>query len=252
MKPKTIFSYIWIGTCLRYLQDAQSGWSIHKKNYVMDNINRFLETLEENELHVTERACAELLKIQEKLKSKTEDSKLSAEEAKNLNDIMDRVRDTFEAETQGFFAYVVTDKRMDVHKLLNNVGQLFKPNVFESLPEIARYDFKEAGLCIAFERPTAAAFHILRGTEDVLRIYYKRHIRPSRPNLTWGQIITELRNKIRGKKPGPILVNNLDNIRNSFRNPTQHPNKIYDIQEAQDLFSLCIDVINRMSSTFKA
>jgi len=38
----------------------------------------------------------------------------------------------------------------------------------------------------------------------------------------------------------------LDNIRRSFRNPTQHPDKIYDIQEVQDLFGLCIDAINRM------
>jgi len=39
----------------------------------------------------------------------------------------------------------------------------------------------------------------------------------------------------------------LDHIRRSFRNPTQHPDKIYDIQEAQDLFGLCVDAVNRMS-----
>jgi hypothetical protein len=42
------------------------------------------------------------------------------------------------------------------------------------------------------------------------------------------------------------LLDNLDNIRHSFRNPTQHPDKIYDIQEVQDLFGLCIDAVNRM------
>jgi hypothetical protein len=163
---------------------------------------------------------------------------------------MHDIRNTFFAEILGFNAYVVTDKRMDIKKLVDKVDGLFSPNVFESLPAIARYDFKEAGLCVAFELPTAAAFHILRGTEDVLRIYYKRYIRPVRLGLTWGQIINELRNKRSGKKPDSILLNHLDNIRNSFRNPTQHPDKIYDINEVQDLFSLCIDVVSRMSSVF--
>jgi len=42
------------------------------------------------------------------------------------------------------------------------------------------------------------------------------------------------------------LFDNLDNIRFNFRNPTQHPETIYDIELSQDLFSICIDVINRM------
>ena len=50
---------------------------------------------------------------------------------------------------------------------------------------------------------------------------------------------------------GIVLLNNLDNIRQSFRNPTQHPEKIYDIQEVQDLWSLCVDVVNRMSSDIR-
>ncbi len=52
--------------------------------------------------------------------------------------------------------------------------------------------------------------------------------------------------KKRRSSPPVELLNNLDNIRTSFRNPTQHPDKVYDIQEAQDLFGLSIDVVNRM------
>jgi hypothetical protein len=45
--------------------------------------------------------------------------------------------------------------------------------------------------------------------------------------------------------------NHLDNIRVSFRNPTQHPEAIYDIHEVQDLWSICVDVINRMVKILK-
>ncbi len=44
-----------------------------------------------------------------------------------------------------------------------------------------------------------------------------------------------------------VLFKNLENICVSFRNPTQHPEKIYDIEEVQDLWGLSVDVINRMS-----
>ena len=47
--------------------------------------------------------------------------------------------------------------------------------------------------------------------------------------------------------PSDELLENLDLIRRSFRNPTAHPEKSYDIDEAQDLFGLCIDVVNRMA-----
>ena len=42
------------------------------------------------------------------------------------------------------------------------------------------------------------------------------------------------------------LMDNLDNIRVNFRNPTQHPEARYDMDGAQDLLSISIDVVNRM------
>ncbi len=48
----------------------------------------------------------------------------------------------------------------------------------------------------------------------------------------------------RKRPPRRELLDHLENIKNNYRNPTQHPEKIYDIQEAQGLFSLCIEVVN--------
>jgi len=153
---------------------------------------------------------------------------------------------TLQAESAGNVAYFVTDKRLDVDKLLGRPEDLFAPDVFQNLPEIAKYDFTEAGFCIAFERPTAAAFHLLRGTEGVLRTLYCDMVKRDRVEpLLWGPMTDALRK--RRKPPAVELLNNLDNIRRSFRNPTQHPEKIYDIHEAQDLFGLCVDVVNRMA-----
>ena len=244
MQSKPISTYINFGTELRFLQDVKQGWSVHGESFVLGNIDRFYVHLKEFDLQVTLRATYELNKLKEKLAKTNSDYRLSADDAKELNNIMNDVRNTLFAESSGNIAFIVTDKRIDVNKLLSDVPALMAPNIFESLPDIAAYDFIEAGKCIAFERATAAAFHLVRATEAVLRHFYCSVVKRSRVEFLWKKMLDHLRS--RQKPPPKPLLDNLDNIRHSFRNPTQHPDKIYDIQEVQDLFGLCIDVINRM------
>ncbi|MBA7490300.1 hypothetical protein ES702_00837 [subsurface metagenome] len=244
MQSKSILSYIDFGTELRYTIDVKAGWRVHGEGAILENIDRFFAHLQEFDLPVTQRAAYKLRQFRDKLAKSDSDHKLTDDEASKLTDIMYDVRNTLSAEADGNVAFIVTDKRIDVNKLLSDVPALMAPSVFNSLPEIAQYDFIEAGKCIAFELPTSAAFHMLRGTEAVLRHYYCSIVRRNRAELLWGPMVESLRRR-RIPPPAPLL-DNLDNIRRSFRNPTQHPDKIYDIQEVQDLFGLCVDVINRM------
>ena len=140
---------------------------------------------------------------------------------------------------------MVTEKRIDVQKCLSDVPALMAPGVFRSLDDLAQDDFIYAGKCIAFELPTAAGFHLLRGTEGELRDFYCRVVKRNRVKLLWGPMLDSLR--ARSKPPPAPLLDNLDNIRRSFRNPTQHPSLKYDIHEVQDLWALCVDAINRMA-----
>lgn len=244
MQSKSILSYIVFGTEQRFLQDAKAGWRVHGEIFILKNIDRFFAHLQEFDLPVTQRAAYKLRQFRNELAKSDSDHKLTTGEASKLGYIMNNVRDTLFAEAEGNVAFIVTDKRIDVNKLLSDVPALMSPSVFNSLPDIAQYDFIEAGKCIAFELPTSAAFHILRGTEAVLRHYYCSIVQRNRAEPLWGPMVESLRGR-RTPPPAPLL-DNLDNIRRSFRNPTQHPDKRYDIQEVQDLFGLCVDVINRM------
>ena len=249
MQSKSILSYIVFGTELRYLQDASETWSVHENNYVLDNIDRFFANLDKFDLPVTQCAAYELRQFRDELTQSDTDHRLSAGEASKLRKIMSDVRKTLFAEAEGNIAFIVTDKRLDVNKLLSDVPALMAPDIFDALPDIAQCDFIEAGKCIAFERSTAAAFHLLRGTEAVLRDFYCSIVKRNRVDLMWGPMVGSLR-KRRQSPPAPLL-DNLDNIRRSFRNPTQHPEKRYDIQEVQDLFGLCVDVVNRMAGSYR-
>jgi len=198
MKSEPIANYIWFGLSWRYLQDAQAGYPIHGSGYILENINVVLDKLKEYGLHVTFRAAIELRKLKQQFITLPSDATLSPEQAVTLQNVMRDLQRTLSAEASGIFAYIVTDKRLDVTKLLKNPGALFAPGVFEKLPEIARYDFAQAGRCIAFELPTAAAFHLLRGTEAVLRVFYCKSVKKNRVNpLLWGPMVDSLRRKKR-------------------------------------------------------
>jgi hypothetical protein len=252
MQNKSIFGYFYFGTGVRYLQDVSQGYSVHdiaRGAMVLTNVDRFLAILLELGLQVTDRAAEPLKTFAHELRKLPQDAKLSSDQAKTINALMEKIRPTLEAELKGFEAYVVTPKRIDVTRMLKDVPSLLASGTFPKLPDVARYDLNECGKCIAFERPTAAAFHLLRATEAVLRHYYCQQVKRSRVDLMWGPMIQHLRSRAKSKG-AEMLLNNLDDIRFHFRNPTQHPEKIYDIDEVQDLWGRCVDAIGRMASQF--
>jgi hypothetical protein len=266
-------SYIKIGTGVRFLIDARESWLVYGDGRILDNALDLLRALDAAELVVTRRVAAALdtmseawererqmqqKDIAERVARDDEDKEspkdiaewesmrlLTPKEAADLAKVATDIRTTLMAEAAGQVAFFTTPKRYDTERLLGSVGSLMAPGTFAELPDIARFDFGQAGRCIAFELPTAAAFHLMRGTEDVLRWFYCSIVKRDRVDpLMWGSMTTHLGR--RRKPPPEVLLANLDNLRRSFRNPTQHPEKIYDVEEVQDLLALSMDVVSRM------
>ena len=245
MKRVIIWDYIRLGTSVRYLQDVKDGYSIHSVHGVKDNIARFLEEVERTGLPVTLRAASDLSVILSNFEGRSIESVMTVDDAIGVGQEMTNIRLTLSAEARGIEALLVSDKNYTVKKLTDDIWSLFRPEAYAFCPEIAKLDFEEAGKLIAYERPTAAAFHMMRGLEDVLKKYYCRKVRSNRAALMWGPMVASLRSI---NRPPPVeLLDHLDNIRRNFRNPTQHPEKVYDLREAQDLLSVSIDVVNRIS-----
>jgi hypothetical protein len=251
MEKRTIRSYFYFGTAVRYAQDAQAGWTLALDGGILENLDEIFKYLESLNMIVTSLlpAVRDLKQTYARLKGEEEGYKLTDVDAQEIRQAMTAVRPTLMAELSTSSAFIVTDKRWDATKLLDSVGALFRPDLFAKLPEIARTDFHEAGKCIAFERSTAAAFHLLRGTESVLRAYYCSVVRQKRlpaHQQNWGPMVKQMRE--RRTPPPAAILDNLDNIRINYRNPTQHPELSYDVHTAQDLLGLCIDAVNRMAA----
>jgi hypothetical protein len=250
MQSRSINDYVYLGTLIRYLQDAEVGWNVHGEGNVQFDIDAMLTSFETFQLVITLRmAHSELDDFNAELVKSAPDATLSEDHVRRLTAAIELVTKGLYAEGSGNLAYIVRDKRYDVNKLLSDVVRLFGNEVFNRLPELAQIDFRSAGQCIAFELPTSAAFHCLRATEGVLRHLYCHLVKRNRCDLMWGPMVQSLRSKQRLRLPEQLL-SDLDNLRKWFRNPTQHPEKLYDIDEAQDLFARSIDVVNQMARLF--
>ncbi|EZH83680.1 hypothetical protein AU05_21095 [Ectopseudomonas composti] len=183
----------------------------------------------------------------EKLKLLESDATQIGDIYQNLSFHFNIVEKIIYSESSTKKIYTLPTRRFNTQFLLEQPEKLLADGQFNKLEEIAKSDIYSASRCILFGESTAAAFHILRATEAVLKQYYFHHKRQNRlTKPMWASMLDQLKSKIRNK-PSSTLLDALDIIRTSYRNPTQHPEAIYTIDSAQDLFGVCLDVIGKMS-----
>jgi hypothetical protein len=253
MQALSMQKYVVLGAQLWHLRYVAPRVPVHEQDGesgLLVMIEQCREQVRELGLHVTERAADKIWEVQAELAELPPGARLTSEQAARLTRIAPHVWHTFTAETAGKVAYIASDKRYDVNRLLENVADLMAPSAFDRLPAMAKVDLQEAGICIAFQRPTAAAFHLMRAAEATLRHYYRSVVRRGRiaePWL-WAALVAHLRRR-KTHAPPVELLDQLDAMRRNFRNPTQHPDKVDDIDEAQDLFAATIELVNRLTAS---
>lgn len=251
MRVTNLYRYYVFGWNYQILQKGFSGGYTAKQ--LLSNIESFQRFIVEHNLKVTTNVVGSELNTWKKNIRKKYKSSLTLhvekEDSDKLIKYFEKITPTLNAELQLTKAYILSENRIPLDKLLEGVRDMFSQYAFDNLSYIAKQDFIEAGKCIAFERPTAAAFHILRGTEGTLRHYYEKKIkkRDKIENPMWANMITQLKD-VKGT-PRPLL-DALDNIRTNFRNPTLHPESTYTLDEVQDLFSVCIDAVNKIMKSY--
>ena len=251
MKTKSIMDYVAFGRQINYLRLIKPGFSYHKKKFVKDGLERFIENIDELNLEVSSKVIwfNKLKGYKKRLDKTNKDYKLKLEDVNEIYHLVDNLNTVINAELQGRIVYIITEKRIKVDKLLDEIKDLFAQNSFNELPDLPRFDFSEGGKCIAFERTTAGAFHILRGLEGIVRWFFDNLTSSSGCKDDWGNIIKNLKN-ISVPPPSEIL-DQLDAIRVNYRNPTAHPELVYTTDDVQDLLSECIAVVNRIVNHLK-
>jgi hypothetical protein len=254
MKKVSIYKFYSFGHDYKLLIERKETDTITS---VLGDLNNFLDFIDELDLKVTKSGISQkdfyiekekLEKLETEGKGK---EKIPAAILASIKTKIEKIDHILDAEIDLKSGFILDEKRYSIEILTEKIEKIFSESTYQLLPTIAQYDFKEAGFCVAFDRYTAAAFHILRGTEDVLKLFNELLLgKKTKINDTWGTYTTGIKSAINSKKitpePSEELIMNMDNLRIFYRNKTQHPDKIYSLDEVQDLFGVSIKAVNEI------
>ncbi len=138
---------------------------------------------------------------------------------------------------------------------------LFGPEVEAKFGSV-RYDISEAGKCLALDRHTACAFHLLRSMEAGMRAI-SRSLGipdPTKGNQrNWNKAMTAINEKIDEKWPpsgrlsgdGPMfekMAANLGMMNNPYRNAAMHLEDRYTEDDARHLLALVKGFMQHVAS----
>jgi hypothetical protein len=251
MKLTDPHTFIVIGSDLRHLIGCRDTYPIGPPDgeYVLSCLSRLSSLLQEQRFRVShallQRRFDETRTTLETAYKENKDAQVGPHLAAEIARAALELENTVIAESATCIIGVFLPRRLELDLLLNHQEKLFSQGLFTSLPAIAQQDIKEACRCLAFESPTAAAFLLLRAIEACVRRLYKAYFRRGNERRAWGQLLTQLKGKPKQPKPNADLLNHLEQLRANFRNPTDHPDKLYKIDEAEELLLMAIDPISR-------
>lgn len=141
------------------------------------------------------------------------------------------------AELKGSDIYYVSAKGgFDTVALTERGEVLFPASLGSKVPDAVE-DIKAGARCLAFELPTAAAFHFHRANEAVLRVYFD-HVargvaRPRSNNM--GEYLNIMKTQNLGDQK---VLEVLQAIKNLHRNPIMHPEaRLSSTEEAISLMA---------------
>jgi len=159
----------------------------------------------------------------------------------NVQNFVKSFETVFSAELQAANTYYVEQKGIYSTPDLIDRADLALGDSAAILNNEAKEDFKQAGRCLAFELPTAAAFHLARSMESVLRQYHTLVCPDSASELAANDRKPEMIkciNEIKKATDDPKLMDILDHYRDLHRNTTMHPEAFLTSQEGLRLFDI--------------
>jgi hypothetical protein len=157
----------------------------------------------------------------------------------------------FEREYRNLSVFTVTPKGLyDTRLLIEKGEEKFLGHTRSVFTERVIYDLRQSGRCLAFEVPTAMAFHVMRAAESLIKAYYEVLAGSPWPyaQRDWGKYIAELE-----KLPNinTVITGRLKEIKNLNRNPLIHPEDVVSMEEAPIIFDLCNGVIYYMAEEIR-
>jgi hypothetical protein len=163
----------------------------------------------------------------------------------HLDEIDSRLQDELSSAT----VIVIDEKLKD---LCFPTGPLFGEEVELKFPQMSE-DIAEAGKCLAFVRPTASVFHLMRVMEIAVQKFGDKLGVKLVNDLNWQVILDQINKAIRAldhrlpeTKKLAEAASHLYNVKVAWRNEVMHPKQTYTPEEADEIFKNVRSFIQRL------
>jgi hypothetical protein len=143
----------------------------------------------------------------------------------------------------------------DVGLLVNGAHRALDPEIISIVGGAVRNELDDAGKCLAFNLYTAAGFHSMRAIERVIK-FYLRNFFDEKSILrlkNWGQYLEALEKVGESAilRPSDEAIALIRQIKDIYRNPVIHPDRVLNSHEAKTIFHGTIAAITRIASEIK-
>lgn len=170
----------------------------------------------------------------------TDEDKLLFHEYQNVSAVFSEFETVFKAELGRASIFLVTPKNAMDTTALVEAGYLAFPHDLGNVVPEAINDVNQAMSCIAFELPTAAAFHLHRVNEAVLKRYWSALTDEKIPH-SMGNILEKMNKKELGEERIRSALRDLVRL---HRNPTIHPEQSLEtVEDAINLYGAVRSIV---------
>ena len=174
-------------------------------------------------------------------------------------EIISKIRDLktiliAELRTSSSFA-VVGSGIFDVDQLVNEAHKAIDDEIRLRLSDTVCAEIDSAGKCLAFNLPTAAAFHSMRAIERVVKRYLGDFLSLEEIEKlnNWGQYIAAME-KLKTQEDGPSeeAIALIRQVKDIYRNPVIRPDRVLNYSESSIVFHSMIAAVVRIASEFRS
>jgi hypothetical protein len=164
-----------------------------------------------------------------------------------LSEQIDTLKTVIDLELESILCLRIAPEKVKFYQETKGFGE----NVANRFPSAA-FDIEEAGKCYACNRNTACVMHLARAVEVGLKsVMASLGLSvPTGRQPSWGEVLRDIWNEIgnRNKAADPAWTGqqkaffenihaDLSSVKNAWRNPSMHADKVYDSERAEDIYN---------------
>jgi hypothetical protein len=189
------------------------------------------------------------------LKTPTGEDRIDAHEMSLILTLLEKFEHALAAELNRAPMYIAEKCGIySTHDLAENARNVFAESLRSAIPSVSQEEFDTAGRALAFGFGTAAAVHMLRAIEMMLKVYYESFSGPiaAKTERNYAMYLKKLAALVddeESKQPRPDkrVVQMLAQVKDHYRNPLLTPENSVSLPDAAQLFGLASALISLMA-----